>query len=139
MSPQFRATTKNTTSKIANGDGPSCNPCSVAMSVAELAKAADMSFALHKIESESSAEGWTPANPLLTQDSSCQPHASSARKRSCTQIHPKTQPNPSFRHMDLPSSPESLPTSLRHRMRQALLTPTLANRTTKRAEPCPPP
>jgi len=82
MSPQFRATTKNTTT-FANGDGKPCNPCSVASSVAELAKAADMSFALHKIESDSSAD-WTPLNPLLAQDSSYS--QAFCRKRSSSQI-----------------------------------------------------
>jgi len=82
MSPQFRATTKNTTTFV-NGDGKPCNPCSIASSVAELAKAADMSFALHKIESDSSAE-WTPLNPLLAQDSSCS--QAYCRKRSSSQI-----------------------------------------------------
>ena len=92
MSPQFRATTKNTTSTIANGVGEPCNSCSVALSVAELAKAADMSFTLHKIESDSSAE-WTPLNPLLSQDSSCSQAYS--RKRSCNQISSQ-DPNQPF-------------------------------------------
>lgn len=93
MSPQFRATTtQNTTSTSAKGDGEPCNSCSVALSVAELAKAADMSFALHKIESDSSAE-WTPLNPLLSQDSSVAQAYS--RKRSCNQISTQ-DPNPPF-------------------------------------------
>lgn len=92
MSPQFRATTQNTTSTIANGVGEPCNSCSVALSVAELAKAADMSFTLHKIESDSSAE-WTPLNPLLSQDSSCSQAYS--RKRSCNQISSQ-DPNQPF-------------------------------------------
>mmetsp|Transcript_895 Transcript_895/g.1454 ORF Transcript_895/g.1454 Transcript_895/m.1454 type:complete len:315 (-) Transcript_895:669-1613(-) len=92
MSPQFRAITQNTTSTLANGDGEPCNSCSVALSVAELAKAADMSFALHKIESDSSAE-WTPLNPLLSQDSSCTQAYS--RKRSCNQISSQ-DPNQPF-------------------------------------------
>ena len=93
MSPQFRATTNNTTSTFANGDGQPCNSCSVALSVAELAKAADISFALHKIESESSAE-WAPLNPLLSNDSRCTQQANS-RKRSCSQIS-NQEPNQPF-------------------------------------------
>lgn len=96
MSPQFRATTKNTTSTLAYGDGKPCNSCSVAVSVAALAKAAETSFFLHKIESESGAdESWTPANPRFSQDSTYL-QATSARKRSCTQISsedPKEPPS----------------------------------------------
>lgn len=93
MSPQFRATTKNTTSTLADGNGEPCNSCSVALSVAELAKAADMSFTLHKIESDNSSSEWTPLNPLLSQDSSCSQAYS--RKRSCNQISSQ-DPNQPF-------------------------------------------
>ena len=91
MSPQFRAITKNTTSALANGDGQPCNPCSVALSVAELAKAAAISFARHKIESDSSGE-LTPLNPLLAQALSCTQAYS--RKRSSTQISSGSSQDP---------------------------------------------
>lgn len=97
MSPQLRATTKNTTLTFACGDGQPCNSCSVAMYVAaELDMAADMSSVLHKIESESSTEESLSEtilatipnnrNPLLSQDDTSCLQAASARKRHCAEI-----------------------------------------------------
>lgn len=85
MSPQSRAAaaTENTTLS-SRDDGWSGNPCSGTSSVADIARAANMEYALHKIESESSA---TPANPLVHQ-------AGVARKRSSVRIStsPKNEP-----------------------------------------------
>lgn len=84
MSPQSRAATENTTfaNSSRDGDGSwSGNVCSGASSVADLAHAANMEYALHKIESESSAN--TPANPLAHQATMGAP---TSRKRSSARI-----------------------------------------------------
>lgn len=90
MSPQSRAAISNTTifatSRNADdGWSTAGNPCSGATSsVAEIARAANMEYALHKIESESS----TPCNPLV--DDYCgAPH----RKRSSSCISSSTSKN----------------------------------------------
>lgn len=84
MSPQSRAATENTTyaNSSRDDDGAwSGNICSGASSVADLARAANMEYALHKIESETSAN--TPANPLAHQATLSAP---TSRKRSSARI-----------------------------------------------------
>lgn len=87
MSPQSRATISDNTTFASRDDGWSCNSCSGTSSVADLARAANMEYALHKIESESSS---TPANPLMCQTGNENP----SRKRSSAHISssPKNQP-----------------------------------------------
>lgn len=89
MSPQFSAIITDNTSFASHDDGCPGNPCSAISSVADIACAANMEFALHKIESESSA---TPANPLVYQ--ACDENTSLSRKRSSARIStsPKNQP-----------------------------------------------
>lgn len=93
MSPQSRATTTQTATTFAsNDDGGSGNLCSGASSVADLTMAANLEYALHKIESDSSA---TPANPLALQlqDTTTGDANTLTRKRSCVRISlsPKSQ------------------------------------------------
>lgn len=91
MSPQSRATvvSNNTTFDDSREDGWPGNPCSGTSSVADITRAANVEYALHKIESESSA---TPANPLMMHQETTAGAAS--RKRSSARISssPKNQP-----------------------------------------------
>lgn len=81
MSPQSRATISENTTFASRDDGWSGNPCSRASSVADIARAANMEYALHKIESE-----------RLYQASD--ENTSSSRKRSSARISSflKSQP-----------------------------------------------
>ena len=89
MSPQSRATISDNTTFASRDDGWSGNPCSGTSSVAAIACAANMEYALHKIESESSA---TPANPLLNQASD--ENIPLSRKRSSARISSSPQSQP---------------------------------------------
>lgn len=93
MSPQSRATSNNTTFPSRDDVDYSGNICPGASSVAEIARAANMEYALHKIESESSSA--TPANPLANQATSCANASQLLRKRASaciTSPSPKNQP-----------------------------------------------
>lgn len=99
MSPQSRATAEYTRTTTALNDGCcSGNVCPGASSnVAVLTMAANMEYALHKIDSESgSSSDATPVNPLLLHQatSAIANDASSQllRKRSAARITPKNQP-----------------------------------------------
>lgn len=84
MSPQSRAASADNATFASRDDGLSCNACSMASSVAELARAANMEYDLHKIESESSA---IMANPLVQQATCANTSSpSSSRKRSSANI-----------------------------------------------------
>lgn len=91
MSPQSRAAAH--APFPSRDDGSAGNPCPGTSSVAEIARAADMEYALHKIESESSA---TTASSLLHPDPATGAHAphQQSRKRSSVRISssPKNEP-----------------------------------------------
>lgn len=89
MSPQSRATTNESTTSSSRDNG-SGNLCSAVSSVAEIARAADMEYSLHKIESESSAT----AAILLEHQTHDSGVSALSRKRSSTRISssPKSQP-----------------------------------------------
>lgn len=84
MSLQSRATITKTTTFARSDDGGSGNPCPGASSVVEIARAANIEYSLHKIESESnSARTKSPGH-----------HHVLSRKRSSARISlsPKSQP-----------------------------------------------
>ncbi|KAL7554257.1 hypothetical protein ACHAWF_017684 [Thalassiosira exigua] len=90
MSPQSRAAATAHTTLSSRDDGFTGNPCPGTSSVAEIARAADMEYALHKIESESSA---TTASSLLHPANGANtPQQSRKRPSARISSSPKNEP-----------------------------------------------
>lgn len=71
MSPQSRATTTDNAPFPSRSDGGPSNLCPAASSVAELARAANEEYALHKIESDSQANAGDANTCAMTRKRSC--------------------------------------------------------------------
>lgn len=95
MSPQSRAIIENTTFEArGNNEYQPGNLCSSSSTVSEIARAADASFALHKIESNASNVGRSHEN-LLDQDASNLSATTSLRKRASAYLSSSSPEEPS--------------------------------------------